>query len=49
MLSCVGIEPERIRLERISAVKTPGLVQAIVDFTKEIRRLGSSQLRKKGR
>jgi len=48
MLSCVGIAPERIRLERISAVHAPRSVQATADFTEEIRRLGSSQLRKKG-
>jgi len=48
ILSCVGIAPERIRLERISAVNMPRSVQATADFTEEIRRLGSSQLRKKG-
>ena len=48
ILSCVGIESERIRLERISAVKAPRVVQAIADFTEEVRKLSSSQLRKKG-
>jgi len=48
ILSCVGIESERIRLERISAVKAPRFVQITADFTEKIRRLGSSQLRKKG-
>ncbi len=48
ILSCVGIESARIRLGCISAVKVLKSVQAIADFTEEIRRLGSSQLRKKG-
>ena len=48
ILVCVGIASERIRLERISAVNMPGSVQATADFTEEIRRLGSSRLRKKG-
>ena len=48
ILSCVDIAPERIRLERISTVKAPRLVQVIADFTEKIRRLGSSQQRKKG-
>ena len=48
ILSCVGIESERIRLGRTSVVKAPRFVQVIADFTEEIRRLGSSQTRKKG-
>ena len=48
ILACVGIESERIRLKRISAVKAPGFVQITADFTEEIRRLGSSQIGRKG-
>ena len=31
--SCVGLESEKIRLERISAVKSSRLVQVIADLT----------------
>ena len=37
MLSCLGVEPERIRLERILAVEAPRFVQQV----------GFSRLRKK--
>ena len=48
ILNCVGMEPERIRLERISVVKAPRLVQAVADLTEEMRKLDPSRLRKKG-
>ena len=43
----VGMKSERIRLKRIKAVKAPGVVPTIADFTEELKRLGSSQLRKR--
>jgi len=49
MLSCLGIEPERIKLERISAVEEPRFIQKVSDFTKEMRKLGPSRLSKERR
>jgi len=49
ILSCLGIEPERIKLERISAVEEPRFIQKVSDFTKEMRKLGPSRLSKERR
>ncbi len=49
ILSCLGIEPERIRLERISAVEEPRFIQKVSDFTKEVRKLDPSRPSKERR
>jgi len=48
MFSCLGTEPERIRLERISAVEEPRFVQKVSHFTEEMSKLGPSHLKKNG-
>ncbi|MEM0355273.1 MAG: hydrogenase iron-sulfur subunit [Desulfurococcaceae archaeon] len=40
MLQQIGIEPERVRLEWISATEANKLVRVINEFTKQLRELG---------
>jgi F420-non-reducing hydrogenase iron-sulfur subunit len=40
MLSEVGVEPERVRLEWISATEAPKLARVVNEFVEEVRRLG---------
>jgi F420-non-reducing hydrogenase iron-sulfur subunit len=40
MLEDFGIEPERFRLEWVSAAEGPRFAQVITDFTEEVRQLG---------
>jgi coenzyme F420-reducing hydrogenase delta subunit len=40
LLEQVGIEPERLRLEWISATEAPKLARVVNDFIEEVRKLG---------
>jgi F420-non-reducing hydrogenase iron-sulfur subunit len=40
MLEDFGIEPERFRLEWVSAAEGPRFAQVITDFTEEVKQLG---------
>jgi F420-non-reducing hydrogenase iron-sulfur subunit len=40
MLAEVGVEPERVRLEWISATEAPKLARVVNEFVEEVRRLG---------
>jgi F420-non-reducing hydrogenase iron-sulfur subunit len=40
LLEEIGVEPERLRLEWISATEAPKLVRVVNEFTEEIRKLG---------
>jgi F420-non-reducing hydrogenase iron-sulfur subunit len=40
MLEDFGIEPERFRLEWVSAAEGPRFAQVVTDFTEEVRQLG---------
>jgi len=40
LLEQVGIEPERLRLEWISATEAPKLARVVNDFVEEVRKLG---------
>ena len=45
MLSFTGIEPDRLRLEWVSAAEGPKFAQAISEFTSQIKALGPSKLK----
>ena len=45
LLEQMGIEPERVRLEWVSAAEGQIFAQVVTDFTAEIRKLGPSPLR----
>ena len=45
LLSFTGIEPDRLRLEWVSAAEGPRFAQAISEFTTEIKALGPSKLK----
>jgi len=47
LLEHVGIEPERLHLEWISASEGPKFAETIQNFTDEIKRLGPNPLRKR--
>jgi F420-non-reducing hydrogenase iron-sulfur subunit len=40
MLEDFGLEPERFRLEWVSAAEGPRFARVVGDFTEEIRQLG---------
>jgi F420-non-reducing hydrogenase iron-sulfur subunit len=40
LLEEIGVEPERLRLEWISATEAPKLVRVVNEFTEETRKLG---------
>jgi F420-non-reducing hydrogenase iron-sulfur subunit len=45
LLSFTGIEPDRLRLEWVSAAEGPKFAQAISEFTSQIKALGPSRLK----
>jgi F420-non-reducing hydrogenase iron-sulfur subunit len=45
MLEDFGLEPERFRLEWVSAAEGPRFAQVVGDFTEQIRLLGTSPYR----
>jgi F420-non-reducing hydrogenase iron-sulfur subunit len=45
LIGLLGIEPERLRLEWISAAEGARFAQVVGEFTEQIRRLGSNPLR----
>ena len=45
LLPQFGIEPERLRLEWVSAAEGQRFAQVVTDFTSEIKKLGPSPLR----
>lgn len=45
LLSFTGIEPDRLRLEWVSAAEGPKFAQAISEFTSQIQALGPSKLK----
>jgi F420-non-reducing hydrogenase iron-sulfur subunit len=45
LLSFTGIEPDRLRLEWVSAAEGPKFAQAISEFTSRIKALGPSKLK----
>jgi F420-non-reducing hydrogenase iron-sulfur subunit len=47
LLEHVGIEPERLHLEWISASEGPKFAETIQNFTEEIKKLGPNPLRKR--
>lgn len=40
LLECIGIDPDRIRLEWISASEAPKFVQVVKDFVEEAKSIG---------
>jgi len=48
LLEILGLEPERVRLEWISASEGTIFAETIRDFTEEIRKLGPNPLKKMG-
>ncbi len=48
LLGQFGIEPERLRLEWISASEGKRFAEVVTDFTKEIKELGPSPLKLQG-
>ena len=46
LLSQLGIDPRRVRLEWISSAEGRKFAQAIIDFTNEIKKLGPNSLRR---
>jgi F420-non-reducing hydrogenase iron-sulfur subunit len=44
LLETVGIEPERLRLEWISASEATKFAQVVAEFTEQIRQLGPNPL-----
>ena len=51
LLQCIGIDPDRIRLEWISASEAPKFAQVVKDFVEDVRGIGSNPLsnREEGR
>lgn len=45
LLGFTGIEPDRLRLEWVSAAEGPKFAQAISEFTSQIKALGPSRLK----
>jgi F420-non-reducing hydrogenase iron-sulfur subunit len=48
LLQCIGIDPDRIRLEWISASEAPKFAQVIKDFVEEVRDIGPNPLSHRG-
>jgi F420-non-reducing hydrogenase iron-sulfur subunit len=48
LLECIGIDPDRIRLEWISASEAPKFAQVIKDFVEEARGIGPTPLSDRG-
>jgi len=46
LVKLLGIEPERMHLEWVSSAEGGRFAQIATDFTKQIRRLGPSRLKK---
>lgn len=44
LIACTGLEPERLRLEWVSASEGARFADVVKDFTKQIKRLGPSPL-----
>ncbi len=44
LLECLGIEPERLRLEWVAASEGPKFAQVIKDFTEETKSLGPNPM-----
>ena len=44
LLQCIGIDPDRIRLEWISASEAPKFAQVIKEFVEEVRGIGPNPL-----
>ncbi len=47
LLAQLGIEPERLRLEWVSAAEGQRFAQVVTDFVKELKNLGPSPLKEK--
>ncbi|MGD2206352.1 MAG: hydrogenase iron-sulfur subunit [Anaerolineae bacterium] len=45
LLSLLGIEPERLHLEWISAAEGARFAEVVTEFTEQVRALGANQLR----
>lgn len=48
ILSQLGLEPERLRLEWVSAAEGQRFAQVVIDFTEEVKRLGPNPLKVEG-
>jgi F420-non-reducing hydrogenase iron-sulfur subunit len=48
LLSQLGLEPERVRLEWVSAAEGGRFGQVVTDFTEELKRLGPNPLKMEG-
>ena len=46
LLSQLGIDPRRVKLEWISSAEGRKFAQAIIDFTNEIKKIGPSPLKR---
>lgn len=46
LLSQLGIDPRRVRLDWISAAEGRKFAQVITDFTREIKKLGPNPLKR---
>jgi len=44
LLECIGIDPDRLRLEWVAASEGPKFAQVIRDFTEETKKLGLNPL-----
>ena len=44
LLECIGIDPDRIRLEWISASEAPKFAKVVRDFVKEVKGMGPNPL-----
>lgn len=44
LLECLGVEPERLRLEWVAASEGPKFAQVVKDFTEETKSLGPNPL-----
>jgi len=44
LLECMGIDPDRIRLEWISASEAPKFAQVVKDFVEETKGIGPNPL-----
>ncbi len=44
LLECIGIDPDRLRLEWISASEGPQFAQVVRDFVEQVKGVGPSPL-----
>ncbi len=44
LISLLGIEPERLRLEWISAAEAARFAEVVTEFTEQVRKLGANRL-----